>query len=324
MSKHTNHGNFLDTPQLQKGVTRFWLIRHALVEQNARMRLYGTMDVALCPDSLKAQRWMYEALARRLPQQALWFTSPLSRTQQTAHAIQEAGYGPHAMHVEPDLIEQSLGEWHGIEHHTLPDRLSLPAHPFWSVSATEQPPQGESMVQVCARVGACLDRLAARHVGQDMVVVSHGGAIRGALAHALRIHAYTALHFSIQNLSLSVIERLPEGWRIVTVNELPQPPVVVQRPVNLAAVDRMLAGFGIDLDREEDETYTEALYAQAVALVAAEREVSASFLQRILSVDYACADRMIAQMEKEGRVSGPNTVGQRDVLMPNTVVQEPR
>ncbi|WP_231850440.1 DNA translocase FtsK [Komagataeibacter medellinensis] len=86
----------------------------------------------------------------------------------------------------------------------------------------------------------------------------------------------------------------------------------------------MLAGSGIDLDREEDETYTEALYAQAVALVAAEREVSASFLQGILSVDYACAARMIAQMEKEGRVSGPNTVGQRDVLMPNTVVQEPR
>ena len=56
-----------------------------------------------------------------------------------------------------------------------------------------------------------------------MVVVSHGGVIRAALAHALRIHAETALHFSIQNLALSVIERLPEGWRIVTVNELPMP-----------------------------------------------------------------------------------------------------
>ncbi|WP_244191794.1 histidine phosphatase family protein [Komagataeibacter swingsii] len=223
VSIQTNHGNFLDTPQLQKGVTRFWLIRHALVEQNARMRLYGAMDVPLCPDSLVAQRWMYEALARRLPRPALWFTSPLSRTQQTARAIQQAGYGPHEWQVEPDLTEQSMGEWHGITHDTLPERLSLPAHPFWSVGATELPPGGESMVQVCARVGACLDRLAAEHAGQDMVVVSHGGAIRAALAHALRIHAETALHFSIQNLALSVIERLPEGWRIVTVNELPMP-----------------------------------------------------------------------------------------------------
>jgi hypothetical protein len=41
------------------------------------------------------------------------------------------------------------------------------------------------------------------------------------LAHALRIHAETALHFSIQNLSLTILERLEEGWRVVTVNELP-------------------------------------------------------------------------------------------------------
>ncbi|ATU73946.1 cell division protein FtsK [Komagataeibacter rhaeticus] len=312
MSKQTNHGNFLDTPQLQKGVTRFWLIRHALVEQNARMRLYGTMDVALCPDSLKTQRWMYAALARRLPHPALWFTSPLSRTQHTARAIQEAGYGQHELHVEPDLIEQSLGEWHGIEHHTLPERLNLPAHPFWSVSATEQPPQGESMVQVCARVGACLDRLAARHAGQDMVVVSHGGAIRGALAHALRIHADTALHFSIQNLSLSIIERLPEGWRIVTVNELPQPAMgrTGPRAITHAAV--------IDPDQTEDETYTDALYARAVAIVARENKASASFLQRLLPVSYSCAARMIGQMEREGRVSGPNHIGRREVLMSRT------
>ena len=320
MSTQTNHGNFLDTPQLQKGVTRFWLIRHALVEQNARMRLYGTMDVALCPDSLKAQRWMYAALAHRLPHPAVWFTSPLSRTQHTARATQEAGYGPHELHVEPDLIEQSLGEWHGIEHHTLPDRLSLPAHPFWSVSATEQPPQGESMVQVCARVGVCLDRLAARHPGEDMVVVSHGGAIRGALAHALRIHADTALHFSIQNLSLTIIERLPEGWRIVTVNELPQPAVsgAGQRAINLAGVDQALAQAGIDPDQPEDDTYTDELYARAVAIVAREGKASASFLQRYLSTSYACAARMIEQMEKEERVSGPNHIGRREVLMRDT------
>ena len=53
-----NHGHFLDTPKLPDGVTRFWLIRHALVEENARMRVYGTLDVPLCPDSLVAQRGM--------------------------------------------------------------------------------------------------------------------------------------------------------------------------------------------------------------------------------------------------------------------------
>ncbi|NVN12287.1 histidine phosphatase family protein [Nguyenibacter vanlangensis] len=216
-----NHGNFLDTPKLQSGITRFWMIRHALVEENARMRLYGSLDVPLCPDSLIAQRPMYEALAARLPREALWFTSPLSRTQRTAQAIQEAGYGAADWSVEPGFTEQSMGEWHGLRHHELPDQLTLSPHLFWSVAATECPPGGESMLDVCARVGATLDRMARAHEGRDMVVVSHGGAIRAALAHALRIHADTALHFSIQNLSLTVVERFPEAWRIVAVNELP-------------------------------------------------------------------------------------------------------
>lgn len=221
MTKQTNQGNFLDTPQLASGVTRFWFIRHALVEQNARLSLYGALDVPLCPDSLIAQRPMYAALAARLPRKAKWLVSPLSRTRRTAQAIQDAGYGEAPLTVEPAFIEQDLGQWHGMPHHELPRHLQLAAHPFWSVAATECPPEGESMIDVCARVGRALDQLAQTHAGQDIVAVSHGGAIRAALAHALRIHADTALHFSVQNLSLTILERLEEGWRVVTVNELP-------------------------------------------------------------------------------------------------------
>ena len=216
-----NHGHFLDTPKLTDGVTRFWLIRHAVVEENARMRVYGTLDVPLCPDSLVAQRGMYEALAARLPQNAQWFTSPLGRTQHTARTIQEAGYGERDWTVEPGFLEQSLGAWQGLRHHELLEQLKLAPHLFWSVAASERPPGGESMLDVCARVGETMDRMAEVHAGRNMIVVSHGGAIRAALAHALRVHADTALHFSIQNLSLTIIERFPEAWRIVAVNELP-------------------------------------------------------------------------------------------------------
>ena len=52
------------------------------------------------------------------------------------------------------------------------------------------------------------------------MIVSHGGAIRAAVAHALRIGADNALHLSVQNLSLTRLERHAEGWRVVCVNEL--------------------------------------------------------------------------------------------------------
>ena len=201
--------------------TRFWLIRHALVEENARAILYGVMDVPLCETTLLEQAPMYRALAQRLPRPAVWAVTPLSRTRRTAEAIFRAGYPPVEPQIEPGLIEQSLGEWQGLPHADLPARLALPKHAFWPLAGDEVPPGGESMEAVIARTGAALERLANTNRDRDVVIVSHGGTIRAAVAHALRIEADNALHLSIQNLSLTRLERTPEGWRVVCVNELP-------------------------------------------------------------------------------------------------------
>ena len=201
--------------------TRFWLIRHAIVDENARAMLYGVMDVPLCETSLLEQAPMYRALAARLPRPADWFVTPLSRTRRTAQAIFAAGYPSAALAVEPDLIEQSLGDWQGLPHAELPARLSLPKHAFWPLAGSERPPGGETLVEVIQRVGAALERLSDQHPDHDVVIVSHGGAIRAAVAHCLRIGPDNALHLTVQNLSLTRLERTPEGWRVICVNELP-------------------------------------------------------------------------------------------------------
>jgi alpha-ribazole phosphatase len=201
--------------------TRFWLIRHAIVDENARAILYGIMDVPLCETSLLEQAPMYCALAARLPRPAVWKVTPLSRTRRTAEAIFAAGY-PHAeAEVEPGLIEQSLGEWQGLPHAELPARLALPKHAFWPLAGNERPPGGETMADVIERVGVSLERLANQHADEDVVVISHGGAIRAAVAHCLRIGPDNSLHLVVQNLSLTRLEKSPDGWRVVCVNELP-------------------------------------------------------------------------------------------------------
>jgi broad specificity phosphatase PhoE len=201
--------------------TRFWLIRHALVEENARAVLYGTMDVPLCETTLAAQGPMYRALARRLPRQAVWKVTPLSRTRRTAEAIFAAGYPPRDLGVEPDLIEQALGAWQGLPHAELPAKLALTKHPFWPLAGREKPPGGESMVEVIVRAGAALERLARDYIGEDVAIVSHGGTIRAAVAHALGVAPDNALHLAINNLSLTCLDRYPEGWRVECVNEMP-------------------------------------------------------------------------------------------------------
>ena len=200
--------------------TSFWLIRHALVEENARGFLYGVMDVALCETTLLEQAPMYRGLAERLPRVADWLVTPLSRTRRTAETIFAHGYPRAELVVEPALIEQSLGEWQGLLHHELPPKLLLKAHAFWPLAGAEKPPGGESMADVIGRVGAAMERLAETYAGRDVVIVSHGGAIRGAIAHALDIGPDNALHLSIQNLSLTRLQRTPDGWRVQCVNEL--------------------------------------------------------------------------------------------------------
>jgi len=84
--------------------TRLWLIRHAIVDENARAMLYGVMDVPLCQASLLEQAPMYNALAARLPRPAAWKVTPLSRTRRTAEAIFAAGCPRSEPEVEPALI----------------------------------------------------------------------------------------------------------------------------------------------------------------------------------------------------------------------------
>ncbi|MBV9750029.1 MAG: histidine phosphatase family protein [Acetobacteraceae bacterium] len=197
-----------------------WLVRHAIVAENERLKLYGVRDVPLCPDSLVAQAQQYEALARALPLPARWLCTPLSRTRRTAERIFAAGYPAQPLHIEPGLLEQDLGDWAGLAHAALPPLLAAPAHPFWPLAADEEPPDGESFEAVLARVGPTVERIAADADGQAVVAVCHGGTIRAAVAFAMGVDARAALHLSVQNLSLTRIEREPGGWRVGCVNEL--------------------------------------------------------------------------------------------------------
>ena len=164
------------------------------------------MDVALCDLALQEEAALYRWLAFRLPRPAAWVSTNLARTRATAAAIFAAGYPDQALAVEPDLAEQILGEWQGIPHEALVERLRHPAHPFWPHAAEEQPPGGESFAAGAGPGRRGAGPAGRAHAGQDIVIVAHGGSIRAALAHALGLTGHQALAFSIRNLGLTRLE----------------------------------------------------------------------------------------------------------------------
>jgi S-DNA-T family DNA segregation ATPase FtsK/SpoIIIE len=85
---------------------------------------------------------------------------------------------------------------------------------------------------------------------------------------------------------------------------------VVEGPDDEAASDiDMVLGLGGG-DGED------ALYDQAVAIVAKDRKCSTSYIQRKLGIGYNKAARLVEQMEEQGVVTPANHVGKREILIP--------
>jgi len=208
-------------------VTRWWWVRHAPVTIN-NGRCYGQTDHP-CDVGNDAA---FQGLARKLPKDAVWITSPLRRTHMTAAGIVRAGLpgpdpipGPDVL-VEPDLIEQHFGEWQGLTYAELAERNGNLWPRFWLAPAHEAPPGGESFVQLLRRAQPAIARLSREHAGREIIAVTHGGTIRAAIALALELEPERALSLTIDNLSLTRIEHFPghnaaHPWRVTAVNHPP-------------------------------------------------------------------------------------------------------
>jgi broad specificity phosphatase PhoE len=200
--------------------TRWWWIRHAPVTDDGG-RVYGQRDLPANTSNAAA----FAALAAAMPGQAVWVTSHLQRTDQTARAIAAAGADFAEPLVEPDLAEQHFGDWQGEIRTEVYARHGDP-HSLWLVPPHVRAPGGESFGDVCARVAPAIERLTQAHAGRDIVAVAHGGTIRAALQAAMALSLEKAVAFNTDNLSLTRIDHLrsPKGgeaWRVVGVNLSP-------------------------------------------------------------------------------------------------------
>lgn len=207
---------------------QFWLIRHALVHRHSLPYLYGTEDVPICDETMQTQAENYALLAARLPRPARLICTPLTRTQLTADALERGGYPKQQRLIEPAFIEQDFGDLQGRPMFEFDSRHKGEKHPFWPINAAETPPGGESFTQLITRVGTGLETLCKTANGPDTIIICHGGTIRAACAHALKLTAHQALCLQIDNISLTRIAYTPQGWRVLSVNEHPYVPPLLK------------------------------------------------------------------------------------------------
>jgi alpha-ribazole phosphatase len=183
--------------------THLWLIRHAPVD-GPRGVIHGPDAPADLGDAAA-----FAALKARLPQNAHAVCSPARRTFETAvtlglKPVKESAFG-----------EQDFGAWTGRRHDDLVTELGESYQAFWKSPAGNRAPGGESFADQIIRARTGLALLPAG----DVILVVHSGTIRAVLAIALELSPDAALRFVIDPLSLTRIDRVEAGWRVVAVNQ---------------------------------------------------------------------------------------------------------
>lgn len=196
---------------------RVLCIRHGETDWNAAGRWQGNAPVPLNATGLAQSAALGRYLASNGARITALYSSDLPRAWQTAQAIAEALSLP--VQPEPRLREIDLGDWQGL---TRDEVLAWDGERYAAYRADWRnipAPNGESRAALRVRARAAFDDIAARHAGQTVALVTHGGTL-GMLLESLFGHLE---HPSLTNTSITLVERLRPGdaWTLVRASWSP-------------------------------------------------------------------------------------------------------
>jgi alpha-ribazole phosphatase len=172
-----------------------YLIRHTRTATEAGL-CYGRTDVTLSPGFSED----VAILQRKLPaltDGCTVFSSPLTRCMQLAEILSPS------VIVDDRLLELNFGQWEGRRFDEIdPELLSR-----WTCNFVEiAPPEGESFADLCERVGGFWQELLSQS-HEEVLVVTHAGAIRALLARVLELPPANAFQLRIDPGSVHKLRR---------------------------------------------------------------------------------------------------------------------
>jgi probable phosphoglycerate mutase len=159
-------------------VTTILLARHGETDWNSERRWQGHVDRPLNDAGREQARQLADSLADR--EIGAVYSSDLLRAQETAGIVAEKiGL---TVEVDPGLREVDVGDWSGRVHHEL-EGIDPQGFRRWQEGGKGWN-GGESYEQMGERVVAAVTRIAERHPGDTILIVTHGGSIRACRATA--------------------------------------------------------------------------------------------------------------------------------------------
>lgn len=191
--------------------TRIVAIRHGETAWNKDTRLQGHLDIALN----ETGRWQAQRVAHALRDEpvAAIYSSDLQRAHHTAQAIGQAVQRPVRTHRQ--LRERSFGHFEGKTWAELKTGWPAEAQAWRQRVPDFAPTGGENLLQLRARIAQVLDELAARHIGEQIVLVAHGGVLDVLYRIATQLDLQAPRTWQLGNAAINRLLWTPQGTSLV-------------------------------------------------------------------------------------------------------------
>ncbi|MDR0807033.1 MAG: 2,3-diphosphoglycerate-dependent phosphoglycerate mutase GpmB [Enterobacteriaceae bacterium] len=189
-------------------MTQVYLIRHGETEWNVARKIQGQTNSDLT--ALGEQQARLAGM--RLKEMGIThiIASDLGRTRQTAQLLAEycqvePTYDARLRELNMGILEQRCFDTLTEEEERL-RRQVLDGTPNGRI------PDGESLIELTARMRAALDDCDKLPQGSRPVLVSHGIALVSLLGNVLGLSPYAERRFRLRNCSLSMVENQNSPW----------------------------------------------------------------------------------------------------------------
>lgn len=199
---------------------QLYLLRHGEVECT-RLRHYGQTDLPLSARGLAQAEAAAAALAHL--DIAAVLSSDLQRASIGADLVAKLCGAPHR--IDPALREIDLGLLEGVDYEEATERFpELHAFTYRDLVGRALP-EGETLVEVAARVRPVLQDAISRYADQTIVMVAHNSVTRIVLADALGLPLLEMFTFRQDYGCVNRIDYADEGASVGLVNWTPEAPI---------------------------------------------------------------------------------------------------
>ena len=192
--------------------TQLIIVRHGQTQWNLKLIRQGHLDSPLTEMGLAQAKALGDRLARETF--SALYSSDLGRAVQTAQMI--AAATGHEIVTDPRLRERHLGIFQGLNGDELKEKYPEEYRLHRTMGPSYVIPGGESMRQQVERNVAYFNEIAEKHLGETIVVVTHGGVLSGFFRHALSIPLEAPRRFEFTNASLNVFTYEAGSWMLRT------------------------------------------------------------------------------------------------------------